>query len=350
MVDEKKIDSYREFYNTITDFLKIPAYKIDWRILEKHQGLVESLDVKTNNDVQVETAQEEFDNYVKTLTDFPIVRLTVVKSAEFNIKINVKAEMPETKRKSPPQDVSGFLLNVINSMTEYSAQVEKDKKINKQKLKNTYETLLTVKKCLADCGLLMEEIKKRPEPTFYNLILIDKTETKKQTYSHYYITKEQLDDYVNARNEGKSMYIKGRFWQYSPKTDITITATKFKNEEEIKLYKKLIGLRDGNDKAFSNSGMCLDITAQLISPKFFHTPLEPIKSIQKLIEEGKIKEALKLTINDAETSEDKKHKLILLSARFNTLEDNKRKDIISTDKYNLEFNKIVDSLIAETKE
>jgi uncharacterized protein YktA (UPF0223 family) len=251
--------------------------------------------------------------------------------------------MPETKRKSLPQDTSGFLLNVINSMTEYSAQVEKDKKINKQKLKNTYETLLTVKKCLADCGLLLQEINKRSEYTFYNFVLVDKTKPKRETFWDYLTTRKQLDEYVNTQNEGNSMRIKGKFWEFSPKTDITITATKFKNEEEIKLYKKLKGIRD--DKAFSKCDMCLDITVQLISSKIIHKNANSLKSINDLIKSSKIKAALELQLKKTELLPYDKNYFIQLLSRLNKLETDKGIGIVTDSEYRTVYNQITDALI-----
>lgn len=342
MVDENKISSYQEFYKTILKFLKKSEHGIDWSILEKHKGFVESLYVKTVYDNQIETVQKEFDGFIKELTRLN-QEWMICYCASFNSNIDLKNEI------EPQQQYDGnLLMHIALAALHTSAISDFTSRKLKRLLRNTHQSLLTIKKCLTNCGLLMVEINKRQEYTLYNFVLIDKTNPKRETFSHYLITKEQLDDYINTRNEGKSMNIKGRFWQYSPKTDITITATKFKNVEEINLYKKLISIRD--DRAFSKSAMCIDKTTEFISPKVPQPITKAVKSIYDLIKESKIKEALELALKKTDISQEDKTDITFQLARLNKLEKDNKKGIISDSEYRLEYHKLTDAVIQKMQE
>lgn len=340
---EEKIDSYRNLYKLIKEFLIQSEYRIDWSILKKHQSFIENLDAKTLYDHEVETVQKELNNFIKTLTNFTWTDLVIINCAKFNYKINLKQEI---EPKEPSSNNPLYQLVVAMSYGTALASVH-SKKI-KRNLKNTFETLITVKKCISDCGLLIEDIKRRPNYMLYNFVLVDKTEIKKETYSHYYITKKELNDYLNLRELGQPITIKGKYWAYSPNTHITITATKFKDEEEISFYKELKGIR--SDLAFSKCVMCSDITSQLISSKVPDKLPQPVKSVHDLIRNNKIKDAIDLVSNNIKASQEDKDELILLESRFNKLETDKRKGLTVDGLYDAEFNRIKTALIDKTRE
>lgn len=347
MVDENKIDTYRAFYDIVVKFLKLTDTKIDWSILKKHQSFINSLVSASVYDYEVKSVQKELADFTKELTRINETWL-ICACAPHNSKIDLKSEIDPEKTYSYSSNKNNLILEIAYSVALASAKGERDYREAKRHLKNTYYSLLTVKKCIDNCGLLMDDICKRPNYMCYNFILIDKTESKKKRYSHYFITKAQLDDYVNANNEGQNIRIKGKFWEYSPKTDITVTATKFKNEEEIRLYKKL--RRIHSDAAFLKCDMSFDITSQLIPSKISVKSPKSVKSINDLIKDGKIKEALNLALNSSKASKEDNSELTLLTSRFTQLEKNKRNGLISDNDYDVVLNKITDSLIAKVNE
>jgi Effector-associated domain 11 len=344
MIDENKIDSYLRFYNAVSESLKPlkpRQYSIDWAILEKHKDFVESLKSKVLIlDYEVRRVQEELDKFVKELTSLPLTQI-VNYSLNYNSEINLGE-----KTKINFNDRNEVLAHLAVDLIFPSYQQSTVSRDIKRHLKNTYYSLATVKKCLSDGGLLLDDIKRRANYTFYNFVLIDKTEVRKKTYHHYYITKVELDNYVQLYNAEKDMRIDGKFFAYSPKTEITITATKFKNEEEIDRYKSHKRLY--NDKPFLSSDMCVKITSQFISAKVSEKLTKPVKSIRDLIKASKIKEAMELGLKEKDISKDDDDFLTLLLSRLNKIEVDNKKGVAND--YKTEFNKITDALISKIKE
>jgi Effector-associated domain 11 len=345
MVDENRIDSYLRFYNELSNALKLHKSSINWGILETHKDFMEKLKSKAVVfDYEVKRVQEALDTFIKEFTSLNHYFLTNY-CALFDKTIDVVDKSRPVIKSGI--DVAAQLLTMYLVPSAIQVATSEDLKRN---LKTTYYSLVFIKKCLNDGGLLLDDIKRRDDYTFYNFVLVDKTNPKKETFSHYLIRKEQLDEYVNVRNEGKSMNIKGRYWEYSPKTDITITATKFKSLEEIERYKK--HQRLNNDKSFMSSDMCVNITSQLISAKVsveaFKQLPKPVQSIRDLIQSGKIKDALDLALKKKDISKEDDEFLMLQSARLNKLEIDNKKGV--ADKYTIEFNKIADAFISKINE
>ena len=69
-----------------------------------------------------------------------------------------------------------------------------------------------------------------------------------------------------------------------------------------------------------------------------------IQKIKELIEENEIEEALN-SLSDLEDYHEIENDIILLKRRYNKLQNNKIRDIISQEDYNLEDNKIITNLI-----
>jgi hypothetical protein len=341
MVNEDKIEGYQVFYNTIVKYLKLPDNRIDWSILKKHQGFIGKINEKTVDDDDIKAVQKELSDFIKTLT-----RLTQTWLICFCANHNTKIDLKEEPLPKEPQS-DNILLQVVVAMSYGPALALIASRKLRRELKNTFEALLTIKRCLDKCGLIIDEINKRPD-MLYNFVLIDKTEVKKQSYAHYFITKAQLEVYVNANNSGQHMRIDGKFFKFSPITDITITATKFKNVEEIDLYKKLERIR--NDAAFAKSAMCTKVTNDFIPSNVPNELPKPVKSIHDLIETGKIKDAISLASYHVKSSTEDKDEFTLLTSRLSHLESEKRKGLVKDDAYISEFNRIKNSLIEKVRE
>ena len=218
----------------------------------------------------------------------------------------------------------------------------------KKHLKNTYEAILTAKKCLSERGLLLEEINSRPNYALYNFILTDKTAARGRTLPHYFIEKDKLDEYVHAFNSEQSMRINGKPFEFSHKSDVLITATKLKTVEEVELYKKRYGIR--GDMSFAKSAICSVLTSQLITSNMSIQSPKPTKSIDDLVKKGKIKDALELALAEIHLSEDDRTELTLALSWFNKLEDDKRKGVITNGEYKADYAKITLGLIHKIKE
>ena len=333
MANELKIELYKFFYKYISTHIKKPLSWSDWEILKKHHDFVSSLDKETVLEYKIKQAQTELNDFIKKYLDGDFSKVQSY-AKSFNTKIKDEINLiPEGQG-----GLGNLVAFVVTASLTHSA-------IIKVRLKNTYHALITMRQCLDEYGLLLDEINKRVDYGLYNFVIKEKSFGKTKTIAHYQISKEVTDGYVNYFNTGQSMRVKGKFVVFKNENDVIITATKLKNEEEIDLYKKRFRIYSDND--FTRKSICIDVTHDLISSKVQdNIPSDGHKNpLKELISNNEIKKAIDIALEKSDLSNQDERNLILLKSRYNELKNQKIIGIFENGEYNRELNAIKNSFL-----
>ena len=329
MANELKIELYKVFYKYLSTHIKKNLSWSDWEILKKHQDFMQSLEKEIVYEHKIHQIQTELNDFIKKHIEGDLAKFQSY-AKSFNIKIREEINpVPEGK--------GGFgdlVVFAVTATITYNAAI-------KTRLKNTYYTLATMRQCLDDYGLLLDEINKRVDYHLYNFVIKDKCTGKSKTIAHYHITKETLDSYVNLFNEGQSMRVSGKFVAFKNENDIIITATKLKNQEEIDLYKKRYRVYGDND--FARKAICVDVTHDLISSQVQVNNTkteESTNAFKNLITKNEVMKAIDMALEKSGLSKEDEKNLILLKSRLNELKDYKIKGISENSEHSRLFNAI----------
>jgi hypothetical protein len=328
MVNELKVELYKAFYKYLSKHIKKTLSWSDWEILKKHQDFMHSLEKETVYEHKTEQIQIELNDFIKKHleSDFSKVQ-SYAKS--FNPKIKEEIS-PVTEGQG---GVGNFVAFVVTASLTHNAAI-------KTRLKNTYYALATMRQCLDENGLLLDEINKRVDYRLFNFVIKDKSTGKSKTIAHYHISKETLDGYVNFFNAGQSMRVNGKFIAFKNENDVIITATKLKNQEELDLYKKRYRIYGDND--FTRKPICVDVTHDLISSRVqnnIHTEANK-NTFKELVANNEIMQAIDKALERSDLSNEDDKNLILLKSRLNELKDYKIKGISENGEYSRSFNAI----------
>jgi hypothetical protein len=338
---ELKIGIFKNLYEYISQSKKDYISHNDWQILKNNEERIVKIENQSN--YELKKLGKEFHNFLDKHFSFDISKLHTM-CWRFSDKIDLVRKDSKSDY-SNHHPVTGLLISLMESQLLEAKEIIELKRI----IKNHYESLKIIRKCLDDYGLLFDEIKKRIEYQRFNFIVSAKTAKGKSNKYHCNIDKLLLEKYVNWFNSHgeKNILIDGKSVAPNIENDVFISATNL-TQDEIVLYKKKRSL---TDLGFAKCSICINITTDMIDvelPKLANTFVLKEKSFDDCIKKNDIIKAIKIL--ETMTTQDDDNELLMLEGRFNRLERNRRKGTVVNADYEVEINRITAALVEFKKQ